>query len=134
MPSTSALRKAYPGFGKNPAAHPSSNPAYINQCAIRMSVALIGSNFPLTGFNGATTEEGWARGAQELANYLAGQVGQPLRVDYEDFRNASAPVNYTNFEGVIFEPRVPHIDVVDHGYAGSRIWGTTGEVWLWPTD
>lgn len=52
-----------------------------NQCAIRVSIALIGSGFQLTNYSDPKCSHGHARGAESLANYLWRQVGEPKRAN-----------------------------------------------------
>lgn len=57
-----------------------------NQCAIRMSIALIGAGFLLTNYNfGPLCRHGHARGAQSLGDYLWRHVRRPTI-----YRDASA--------------------------------------------
>lgn len=48
-----------------------------NQCAIRLSIAVVGAGFQLKGYTDPKCSHGHARGAESLANYLWRQVGRP---------------------------------------------------------
>lgn len=48
-----------------------------NQCAIRVSTALVDAGFRLTGYTDPKCSHGHARGAESLANYIWQQVGRP---------------------------------------------------------
>jgi Type VI secretion system (T6SS), amidase effector protein 4 len=48
-----------------------------NQCAIRVSIALVDAGFALTGYTDPLCKHGHARGAESLATFLWRQVGKP---------------------------------------------------------
>jgi hypothetical protein len=52
--------------------------AWDNQCAIRVSIALVGAGFHLTGYTDPLCKHGHARGAESLANYLWKQLRPPI--------------------------------------------------------
>lgn len=56
--------------------HPCDQP-FENQCAIRMSIALIKSGFKLTHYTEPLCKHGHARGAEALAVYLKKYAGMP---------------------------------------------------------
>lgn len=71
LPNFLSLWSSYPTE-----QHP-CNQGWENQCAIRMSVCLIGAGFDLTKYTEPKCKHGHARGAESLANYLWNQVGRP---------------------------------------------------------
>lgn len=50
---------------------------WVNQCAIRMSIALQGAGFDLGKYTDPTCSHGHARGAESLANHLWRVWGRP---------------------------------------------------------
>lgn len=66
---------------------PCSNPAYVNQCALRVTNSLIDAGWPFNGSNqpytstrfGPLCEHGHARGAKSLADYLEVYLVKPKR-------------------------------------------------------
>ena len=71
MPRYATLETNYPD---NPAP---CDGGWANQCAIRLSIALVSSGFALTAYPDPLCSHGHARGAESLANYLWRQVGRP---------------------------------------------------------
>jgi hypothetical protein len=91
--------------------------AWENQCAIRMSIALVGAGVGLSGYRDPKCKHGHARGAESLANFLWRAWGRP-RI----FRSAvSARSHVAARQGVIFFKdiegfrggRGDHIDIWD---------------------
>lgn len=69
-----------------------------NQCAIRLSIALVGAGFRLTNYDyGPTCRHGHARGAQALADYIWREVHRPEIYDSA----AAARQGVAQREGVI---------------------------------
>jgi hypothetical protein len=61
----SRLWSSYPG------SHAPCDGGYANQCAIRMSIALLGAGFSLGGYTEPRCRHGHARGAESLAQFLS---------------------------------------------------------------
>jgi hypothetical protein len=108
-----------------------------NQCAIRMSIALIASGFPLTHYTqGPVCRHGRARGAQSLGDYLWRQVGRPRIA-----RSEAAATRLTAGRSgvVVFKDisgfrggRGDHIDLWRHNTTLSGAYfDRAAEVWFW---
>lgn len=128
---------SHPGEG----TFPCDMTLFGNQCAIRMGIALAGAGANLRDFVGARCYPGLKHSpkhilrAQELANWLAGQVGLVGRVARNDDATAAA---YANRTGIIFVKNgwgpTDHIDVWNgvRMKAGEADWiGLGEEVWFW---
>jgi hypothetical protein len=72
FPAFTKLWTKYPGE-----LHPCDQP-WPNQCAIRMSIALVDGGLSLAGFADPKCKHGHARGAEPLANHLWGKVRHPV--------------------------------------------------------
>ena len=72
----SLLRTQYPGTN-TPCMNAGGQPTFRNQCAIRMSVALMGAGLSFESYSAARCPHGHARLAQELADWLRTQLGAP---------------------------------------------------------
>ena len=122
------------------------NPNFENTCALRLSDALNQSGMPIRSQPGLDTlidgqGNRLATRAQELANVLSSDLGQPVRfqtsssVDKLDAQKALA-----GQEGIIFfkdgwTNGVDHIDLWDGSQTGGTngfTQGTPDEVWFWP--
>lgn len=107
-----------------------------NQCAVRCSIALIGSGFPLVGYADPLCRHGHARGAESLANYLWKEVGRPTR-------HASAHAAKTKIfskKGIVLfkdisgfrSGRGDHIDLWDgQATTTGEYFSLSREVWFW---
>ena len=119
--------------------------AYINTCAIRVSLALIKSGVNVRGRmaikNGPHKGKLIEPGQAKLSNILAEAtfLGAP-----EKFKTADADKNIGNRRGVVSFWQVPgylngnggHIDIVSPAMGGIRFCGsdcywTSKEVWFW---
>ncbi len=67
-----------------------------NQCAIRMSIALEGAGFSLSGYSDPLCSHGHARGAESLANHLWRQLGRPLIL------TSNAKSSLSSKRGIVF--------------------------------
>jgi hypothetical protein len=123
-------------------AHPcktaGGQPRYENQCAIRMSIALLGADPTfLAGFPGNVCPHGHARGAPALAHFLERNLS----------RSERPPQRHSiRGQGILFYLRpgaTPHIDLWttnmclprwDPGHDNTMSWTTLDatELWFWP--
>jgi hypothetical protein len=141
FPSFSTLWNNYPGMNADGTyAHPSSNPAYRNQCAIRMSDCLIKSGVSLTGYPKDDLDKDygkWALTANRLKFYLSQKNKNFVRVSQDEFES-----KYWNQTGIIYIAPPPggigHIDLFNRGVTGSGKGGPPGagyylgsEIWFW---
>ncbi|WP_068638334.1 T6SS effector amidase Tae4 family protein [Thauera butanivorans] len=118
------------------------NPAYVNTCAARVSLALLKSNVPFAGrlrirkgpYEGRLIETG----AKLLADQLAkpGVFGRP-----ELLPPASAPSRLNGKKGVILFWKIAgygggHIDLIEPSTTGqvcnSGCYFQAQEIWFWP--
>ena len=114
---------------------------YINQCAIRMSIALEGAGVDLSGYDGNRCSHGHARGAQGLASYLKEIWGLPTWTYRKNRGKAGSLLQHHN--GAIFfkncftregESRREgdHIDVWYAGRAQTyQNFTGSEEIWFW---
>lgn len=108
-----------------------------NQCAIRVSIALIDAGFRLTGYNDPMCSHNHARGAESLANYLWRQVGKPqIAKTAADARKMVSQ----GMPGVIFFRNLDgfrggdgdHIDLWDcKSTKTGEYFESCREVWFW---
>lgn len=89
---------------------------YYNQCAIRLGYDLIQSGANLKNYKGAKDPKtGYPLGATELANWVKGQLGNPMVFSYDDFTEYYCS---HSVQGIIYE--LPnggptHIDLIYNG-------------------
>ena len=138
------LRDRYP-LERSPCLNAGGQPAFSNQCAIRMSVALIGAGWSLDSFPGGKCPHGHARISQQLADWLQRDFSAPrivssggesaLRREIAQrqgiifFQNCFARPDEEAMEG-------DHIDLWD---CGNRVrtfcWfpprGLSSQIWFW---
>jgi hypothetical protein len=107
-----------------------------NQCAIRVSIALVDAGFHLTGYTDPLCKHGHARGAESLANYLWKQLRAP--VIRKDAGKAKGLVkdktgivffrNITGFRGGLGD----HIDLWDRSATMTgQYFDVCAETWFW---
>lgn len=122
---------------------PACDGPYINQCAIRLSMALNGER-TLTVDKGTYTEpkcaHGHARGAESLANWLYDKIGRPkIYTDGADAKKKIAGKNGIIFFKDCFQRdgeatrRGDHIDLWD-GFTGRTYnddANLASQVWFW---
>jgi hypothetical protein len=118
-----------------PATNSPCDRGYENQCAIRLSVALVGAGFPLTGYAEPLCPHGHARGAESLARYLSRVASSPVRGQGATIRmlaNARRCILlFQNIEG-FRGGRGDHIDLWDGTRSKSGAYfGECQQVWLW---
>ena len=134
LPKFSSLDSSYPAE-----IHPCDQ-GWDNQCAIRMSICLIGAGFHLSGYKqGPLCKHGHARGAQSLGDYIWSQVRRPTIVP----GGANARVKVNNKSGVVFFKDIAgfrngigdHIDLWD-GKASKTgdYFEDCTEIWFWPAS
>jgi len=138
------LRDRYPQE-RYPCTDGRGRPSFSNQCAIRMSVALIGAGESLASFAGGTCPHGHARAAQDLADWLRREFIPP-RIGSSSGENAFRR-EIAERQGIIFfqdcftrpdeeTPQGDHIDLWD---CGQRVrtfcWfpprGRSSQIWFW---
>ena len=129
LPSFQTLWKSYPTI-----QHPCDQ-GYANQCAIRMSVALIGAGFGLTGYRDPQCRHGHARGAESLAHYLARVVTIPRKAKKEMAskmcRGNTGLAFFRNIEG-FRNSQGDHIDLWNGSDAkGDEYFMECEETWFW---
>jgi hypothetical protein len=146
-------------FAKLWASHPSNNgdnspckkndgtPAFENQCAIRMGVALVGAGVNPKSINKAKC---WFKGhdahvlrAQELADWLAVNLGAPKKYKKGKGVNLELTVktDVNGRKGIIFCQNFwgsgnqgDHIDVWDGSmmaHGSTQYFGPADAVWFW---
>ncbi|QQO52766.1 MAG: hypothetical protein N838_04655 [Thiohalocapsa sp. PB-PSB1] len=78
-------KRSFPRFQKLLDSYPDEtapcDQGWGNQCAIRMSIALVDTGFKLIDYKDPLCKHGHARGAKSLANYLWKQAGPPFVSD-----------------------------------------------------
>ncbi|MBT1689428.1 T6SS effector amidase Tae4 family protein [Dawidia soli] len=131
FPDFQTLWSNYP-HGITPTQHPSDNPLYVNQCAIRLSDALIKSGVSLAGYPEDDLDKDfkkWALTANRLKHYL--KTNYP---DYVVVTQAEFEKKYWNKTGIIFIQAAPggihHIDVFNKGKTGSGYYAGN-YIWFW---
>jgi RHS repeat-associated protein len=112
--------------------HPSSNPKYGNQCAIRMSDCLIKSGVLLTNYPKNDLDEDnqkWALTANRLKYYLS----QNFK-GVEKMTQAKFEEEYWDKTGIIYLKPPPggvgHIDLFNKGETGSGYYEAS-QIWFW---
>jgi Type VI secretion system (T6SS), amidase effector protein 4 len=120
-----------------PAVQMPCDGAYKNQCAIRMSISLIGAGFLLGGYTEPRCRHGHARGAESLAQFLS-RSARPERL-----AGAAAQNRVSGRTGILFFRNLTgfrggegdHIDVWDGTATKTGAYFTTSqEVWFWPVQ
>ncbi len=110
---------------------------YDNQCAIRLSIALIGAGFALGGYTEPRCKHGHARGAESLAQFLT-RSARPER-----FAAAIAQNRVSGRSGILFFRNLAgfrggvgdHIDVWDGSATKTGAYfSISQEVWFWPVQ
>ncbi len=131
-PSFSQLWLNYP-VEKRPCDGP-----WDNQCAIRMSIALIASGLDLNTFKDHMCAHGHARGAQALADYLHWKIARPKIMTGSEFQLGVAQKtgivffkNITGFRG----GEGDHIDLWNKDRAkGEEYASTSSQSWFWELE
>lgn len=105
------LWNEYPKGTNGRNARPSSDSYAINQCAIRVGVALDGSGMDMTGYPSINkTSEGFPRSSKGLADWLWNEVRPPMIMSQTHF-----DANYADKTGLIYlappQGAVGHIDL-----------------------
>ena len=135
FPSFATLNLNYPHDINGEHQHPSSNPKYHNQCAIRMSDCLIKSGVSLTGYptDDLDVDFGkWALTANRLKYYISQNNGNYVKMSQSNFESSK----YWNQTGIIYIAPPPggvgHIDIFEgNGKTGSGYY-LGSEIWFWP--
>jgi hypothetical protein len=132
LPSFNLLWSSYPTE-----LHPCDQ-AWANQCAIRMSISLIGAGFPLTNYNEPRCRHNHARGAEALASYLWNQVGPPKIAE----TGAQGRSNVLGKTGLVFFKDLPgfrggvgdHFDLWINGQTKTgEYFDPCKQSWFWQT-
>ena len=133
-------RRTAPRFNLLLDSYPSENApcdqGWDNQCAIRVSVALVDAGFKLTNYTDPLCKHGHARGAESLANYLWKQIGPPKIL--KDAAKAKAHTksktgivffrNITGFRGGLGD----HIDLWNQSATiTGEYFDVSAETWFW---
>jgi RHS repeat-associated protein len=133
FPSFTILWKNYPHDINGEHQHPSSNLAYHNQCAIRMSVCLIMSGISLKGYpkDDLDKDNGkWALTANRLKYFISQYNKNFKKISQTEFES-----KYWNQTGIIYIVPPPggvgHIDLFNQGKTGSGYY-LGSEIWFWP--
>ena len=137
VPAYKALENNYPSE-RMPCTQTTSagEPAWENQCAIRLSIALVGAGVSLHRYSEPKCKHGHARGAESLANYLWKRWGRPKI--YRDGNMAKSEVS--GKQGVVFfkdiagfrSGRGDHIDLWDGAKTMTgEYFSETQQVWFW---
>lgn len=130
LPSFERLWTSYPTV-RSPC-----DQGYENQCALRVSIALIGAGFALSDYDEPRCRHGHARGAESLAQHLWQVVGRP---DVGSGRQARTRV--LNRRGIVFFRNIEgfrqgqgdHIDLWDGAATKTgEYFSVSQEVWFWP--
>jgi hypothetical protein len=118
-----------------PSAQMPCDGPYDNQCAIRMSIALVGAGFSFGGYTEPCCKHGHARGAESLAPFLS-RSARPERL-----ASASAEAAVAGRTGAVIFRNLAgfrggqgdHIDVWNGTKTKTGAYFTTcQEVWSWP--
>lgn len=110
-----------------------------NQCAIRVSRALIKAGWPKSAFKSASytgkvCPHGYARGAQDLAAYLSRELGFRSK---GWSRPGSVPGGASGVHGIICFMNIPgyggqgHIDLWDGQATRTGSYWNSETIWLW---
>lgn len=110
-----------------------------NQCAIRVSRALIKAGwsknvFKSASYPGNVCPHGYARGAQDLAAFLAKEIGNRT---HGWSKPGSAPSAASGVRGIICFMKIPgfggqgHIDLWDGSATKTGAYWNSETVWLW---
>jgi hypothetical protein len=128
-PSFSQLWLNYPTEN-----HPCDGP-WGNQCAIRMSIALIASGLDLNTYTEPMCAHGHARGAESLANYLYRRIARPRMMTGTEFNQVVAQKT-----GIVFFKNIvgfrggegDHIDLwnKDRTKTGEYA-SSSSQTWFW---
>lgn len=125
--------------------NPCTDQLMVNQCAIRMSIALMGASpTVLTPFEGNRCSHGHARSARALARFLRVHLGEPVIKLVRGQVARSQEIN--EGQGILFylrEPLMNHIDLwttrmclprYGEGNAQTMSWTALDakEYWFWP--
>lgn len=108
------------------------NQSYVNQCAIRLSIALEKAGFKFPGYKHPTCKHGHARGADGLANYLWYNMKRPRLVkEKAQIAEKTGVVFFENlksFRGGIGD----HIDLWKKGVTKTGdYFDDCQKVWFW---
>ncbi len=117
-----------------PEEHDPCNQGWANQCAIRMSIALTGAGFALTGYTEPRCKHGHARGAESLAQYLVSRLGRPV------IKTKDGEAAVDGKSGIIFFKDLAgfrggngdHIDLWRNGETKTGAYfSSCKQVWFW---
>ena len=133
LPNFSALWASYPKDNADGThAQPSKDPYATNQCAIRLSVALLGAGVSLKSYpNVNKTSEGYARSSKGLADWLWKKYGRPTILTQSEFNKIRLTTNgiYFQYTKATRDNPSPinHIDLNNKGshhgyYLSDQIW------------
>jgi hypothetical protein len=136
-PSYQTLENNYPDTNK-PCDQTDRNGDVVwkNQCAIRVSIALIGAGCPLDGYSEPTCKHGHARGAESLATYLWRNLSKPKIYRSGD----TAKAELASKQGIIFFKDIAgfrggigdHIDLWDGTKTMTgEYFSSMQQVWFW---
>lgn len=105
-----------------------------NQCAVRLSRALIAAGVPMDPYPGNLCRHGYARGAQDLAAFLRNKWGQ---YEYGFSNPGDVPGQIRGKKGVIVFMNIPgfsgqgHIDLWDGATTKSGAYWNADPIWMW---
>jgi hypothetical protein len=109
-------------------------PAWENQCAIRMSIALQGAGVSLTAYSDPKCAHGHARGAEALANHLHRILFWPKKGSYKEMadfvRARKGIVFFKNLNGNTTD----HIDLWSGAQTKTGWYDTAVELWFWKLE
>jgi hypothetical protein len=108
------------------------NQGYVNQCAIRLSIALEKAGFKLTGYKHPVCKHGHARGADGLASYIWYNMKRPKLINKQTLIAAKSGIvffeNVTGFRN----SRGDHIDLWKKGTTKTGdYFDACQKVWFW---
>lgn len=133
-------KRSFPRFERLLASYPElrspCDQGWDNQCAIRLSTALVNAGFNLTDYTDPLCKHGHARGAESLANYLWKQAGAPIKRSSAGSAKALTKSrtgivffrNITGFRGGLGD----HIDLWDkNATMTGEYFDVCEETWFW---
>ena len=144
LPRMADLYNAYPKPYKKPTPNctqkkANGDIAFENQCAIRLSMALIKCGYSFKNYTDPKCDHGHARGARSLASFIWRESGVPKKllsnISVKGISTANGIIYFHNLDG---NEGNDHIDILYKGItqaesAYSNIW-TAVEYWYFPIN
>lgn len=129
-PSFSNLWKSYPAE-RFPCKKADGTPAWDNQCAIRMSIALQGAGVLLNSYGEPKCRHGHARGAESLANYLHRRLFWPRKGTVNEMKSIVRASKGLVFFKDLGGSAIDHIDLWNGEQTKTGWYDVATELWFW---